>query len=271
MPDNFVYCLNTSTIRPVDLRRKIAIAVEAGYDGVELWIDDVDKDIAEGGKVEDIAKLLDDGGLDRPSMISLRGFYVAEPAKWKEALDECKRRIEIARALGIRRIVASPPKEKVDRSLAIDRYGKLLEVSVDMGVPASVEFLGFVDGINTLEEAWAICAGPGNPAATVTPDIWHLFRGGSKIETLSSIPADHISCFHWNDAPSEPPRVEQTDAHRVYPGDGIMPLAKIAALLREKPWNGALTLELFNPTYWKEDPLVVAKTGLQKMKESVAR
>jgi hypothetical protein len=30
-----------------------------------------------------------------------------------------------------------------------------------------------------------------------------------------------------------------------------------------------LSLELFNPTYWKQDPLAVAKAGLAKMKAAV--
>jgi hypothetical protein len=30
-----------------------------------------------------------------------------------------------------------------------------------------------------------------------------------------------------------------------------------------------LSLELFNPTYWKQDPLTVAKAGLAKMKAAV--
>jgi sugar phosphate isomerase/epimerase len=265
----FSFGLNTSTIRPVDARRKIEIAKEAGYDAVELWISDVDAYVADGGGVDDLAKLLDDLGLARPSMINLNGFYVADADAWTAAMDECKRRLELARSLGVERIVASPPREKVDRALAIDRYGKLLEVSVDFGVPASVEFLGFVDGISTLEEAWAICSGPGNPAATVTPDVFHIFRGGGKLEALDAVPADHISVFHWNDVPAAPPRLEQNDAHRVYPGDGVMPLKRIADDLRAKDWNGCLTLELFNPAYWKQDPLETARTGLNKMKRSV--
>jgi sugar phosphate isomerase/epimerase len=261
--------LNTSTIRPAGPREKIEITARAGYEAIEMWISDIDQYVRDGGTVADLRKLLDDLALARPSMIMLGGFYAADEGAFAQALEECKRRLQMAAELAIKRIVASPPREKVDRSLAIDRYGKLLEVSIGFGVPASVEFLGFVEGINTLEEAWAICAGPGNPAATVTPDVWHMFRGGTKLSTLDQVPADHISCFHWNDAPSEPERLEQNDSHRVYPGDGLMPLKEIADKLREKDWEGCLTLELFNPTYWKEDPLTVAKTGLAKMKASV--
>lgn len=268
MPD-FVYGLNTSTIRPASLLEKIQITRDAGYDAIELWINDVEDYVGKGGALADVAKALDDAELKRPSMISLRNWCEKDPRKFAQAIDVCKRQLDIAHDLGVERIVAGPPREVVLIPMAIDRYGELLEISIQHGVPASVEFLGFVDGINTLEVAWKICAGTGNASATVTPDVWHMFRGGSKIESLDPIPADHISCFHWNDAPREPERVKQTDADRVYPGDGVMDLAGIAQRLRKKDWFGCLSLELFNPNYWKEDLRKVARTGLERMKKSV--
>ena len=35
------FCLNTSTIKPQPLIRKIELAGQAGYDGIELWVNDV--------------------------------------------------------------------------------------------------------------------------------------------------------------------------------------------------------------------------------------
>lgn len=268
---NFTFGLNTSTIRPSSLMDKIRIAGEAGYDAIELWITDVEQYLEDGHPLNDVVKALDDQGLDRPSMITLRGWCDADDQRFDKAMEEARRRLDIARKLGIRRIVASPPREVVPLDVAIDRYSELLELSVNRGVPASVEFLGFVDGINNLETAWAICAGAARSEGTVTPDAWHMFRGGTKPETLDSIPADHISCFHWNDAPAEPPRAQQTDADRVHCGKGIMDLQGIADQLSAKPWNGCLTLELFNPTYWKQDPMEVARTGLALMKQSVGQ
>jgi len=267
---DFCFGLNTSTIRPAPLLDKIQIASEAGYDAIELWITDVEQYLGDGHPLGDVVKALDDSGLDRPSMISLRGWCDADEQRFQTAMEEARRRLDIAHKLGVRRIVASPPRGVVPLRMAVDRYGELLEMSVARGVPASVEFLGFVDGINTLGAAWAICSGAARPEGTVTPDIWHMFRGGTKPETLDTIPADHISCFHWNDAPREPPRTEQTDADRIHCGTGILDLKAVADQLRKKPWHGCLSLELFNPSYWKQDPLEVAKTGLAMMKRSVA-
>ncbi|MBX9788542.1 MAG: sugar phosphate isomerase/epimerase [Pirellulales bacterium] len=269
MPD-FSFCLNTSTIQPASLLDKIRIAGEAGYSGIELWINDVEGYLAEGHKVAEVRTALDDAGLARPSMISLRDWCTADEAKFAAAVDAAKRRLDLARELGVERIVAGPPGDDVPQALAVERYGQILDISIDRGVPASLEFLGFVKGINTLERAWAICGSVGNPAGTITPDVWHMFRGGSDFKVLDDIPVDHISCFHWNDAPREPTREQQTDADRVYPGDGILDLHALADTLREKSFTGALSLELFNRDYWKQDPLVVARTGLEKMRASVA-
>ena len=56
---------------------------------------------------------------------------------------------------------------------------------------------------------------------------------------------------------------------QIYPGDGVAPLKATLRDLRLAGFKGVLSLELFNPDYWKQDPLVVAKTGLAKMRAAV--
>jgi sugar phosphate isomerase/epimerase len=62
---------------------------------------------------------------------------------------------------------------------------------------------------------------------------------------------------------------EQTDSDRVYPGDGAAPLKQILLDLKAMGGTKVLSLELFNKNYWAEDALLVAKTGLEKMKKLV--
>ena len=50
------FCLNTSTIKPQPLLRKIELAGQAGYDGIELWINDLYEFIGRGGEVRDVEK-----------------------------------------------------------------------------------------------------------------------------------------------------------------------------------------------------------------------
>ncbi|MFN5950595.1 MAG: sugar phosphate isomerase/epimerase, partial [Pirellulaceae bacterium] len=70
--------------------------------------------------------------------------------------------------------------------------------------------------------------------------------------------------------PNSPARPQIQDADRVYPTDGVAPLKEILGTMRANGFRGALSLELFNRTYWAQDPRLVAKTGIEKMKQAVA-
>ena len=60
-------------------------------------------------------------------------------------------------------------------------------------------------------------------------------------------------------------RAEQTDAARVQPGDGILDFGQMISILKDAGYAGVISLELFNPSYWEEDPEEVARIGLEKM------
>jgi len=62
-----------------------------------------------------------------------------------------------------------------------------------------------------------------------------------------------FSICHFNDSPASPPQFEQSDGDRVYPGDGILPLAQMLRDLVSIGYKGYLSVELFNPTYWQQD------------------
>jgi len=79
-----------------------------------------------------------------------------------------------------------------------------------------------------------------------------------------------IDVIHMNDYPSSKPVSQQTDSDRVYPGDGAAPLKQILTDLKAMGGTKVLSLELFNKTYWGQDALTVAQTGLNKMKAVVS-
>jgi 2-keto-myo-inositol isomerase len=49
-----------------------------------------------------------------------------------------------------------------------------------------------------------------------------------------------------------------TDGHRLYPGDGVVPLQDILGAVRATGWDGVLSVELFREEYWRLNPLTVA-------------
>lgn len=266
------YCLNTSTIQgeKIPLEKQVEIASTAGYDGIELWLRDVQLFLDAGGKLAELRKQLDDSGLTVESAIAFAAWIVDDEAARTKGLEQAARDMEVVAALGGKRIAAPPagatqgPKLDLDR--AGERYRALLELGRQQGVVPMLEVWGFSTNLSRLAEVLHVCAAADHPDACVLPDVYHLYKGGSNFSDLALLAGPKIPVFHINDYPSEPERSRIQDADRVYPGDGIAPLPQIFTTLQGNGFAGVLSLELFNRTYWEQDPLEVARTGLAKMK-----
>ncbi len=265
-------CLNTSTIRPASLIDKITIAAETGYAAIELWNDDLTQFEAQGGNLQEIRNRLQNIGLKVPSVIALFDWMQSEGSNREAAISEVRRRMKQAAAVGAPSIVASPVPDipNLDVGLAAARYRDLLVLGKEVGVTPAMEFLGFFRNVFQLEQALAIVQQADHPDACVVLDPFHLYRGGSGFGGVKLLKNVKISICHFNDSPAAPPQFEQNDEDRVYPGDGILPLGRMLGDLRYIGYQGYLSVELFNPTYWKRDLKEVAKIGREKTQRIVA-
>lgn len=266
----FSLCLNTSTIRPAPLLRKVEVAAQAGFDGIEPWNDEIDEYVANGGSLRELRQSISDAGLSVPSLIALGGWAVTGEDAYRAAREECRRRMEQAVSLGCPLIVASPPAEVVDLAFASRRYADLLRLGREIGVRPAMEFLGFVAGIDTTAAAWAVACGTGDPEAGIVSDVFHMMRARRCIDDLLSLPGDRLLHFHINDVPANPPAAEQTDHDRVMPGQGMVDLPQVIKHLRAIGYRGWLSLELFNRELWQRDPLEVAREGRERLERLIA-
>ena len=270
------YCLNTSTINGEQLAvpDQIKIAAEAGYQGIELWLRDVDRFLESGGAVADLRRLLSDRGLTLESAIAFAPWIVDDETHRRQGLQQAEREMELVCALGGQRIAAPPAGAtqggKLNLDHAAERYAALLETGRRVGCRPMLEVWGFSENLSRLCEVLYVCAASGDPDACVLPDVYHLYKGGSNFSELGLLSGSRVPVFHMNDYPSTPPRQSIGDADRVYPTEGVAPLKEILSTLRETGFRGVLSLELFNRTYWARDPREVAKTGLSKMQQAVA-
>jgi 2-keto-myo-inositol isomerase len=262
----FRYCLNASTIRTTPVLQQIHVAAEAGYEAIELWHDHIDVHLNSGGNLAEIRRALDDSGLEVPTTIYLAGWFQPAGAEHAKALDEIRRRLEQSAAVGAEFAIAGPPPGKADRELGAKHYSELLELGKSFGVRPAFEYLGFVDDINSIDDAIDMIQRSGHPDATIVIDPFHCWRGGGSIESLQKLHANQIAISHFNDAPLVPDRRIQQDSDRVMPGDGAIDLKRYCELLTEIGYDRFLSLELFREDLWVRDPLEVAQQGLQKMK-----
>jgi 2-keto-myo-inositol isomerase len=279
----FGFCLNTSTIRdngkPRPLAELIDVTKKAGYGAIEPWILELDE-FKKKEKLSDAKKRIEDAGLVVPDAIGFAEWIVDDPARRKKGLEQAKRDMDLVQQIGGTRLAAPPvgatggtsqrddPKNSqnvLDLVAAADRYRALLELGKTMGITPIVELWGFSKNVSRLGQAVLIATESGVAGGGVLPDIYHLYKGGSDFNGLKMLAGQAVGIFHVNDYP-QIDRARIVDADRVYPGDGIAPLNDVFATLRQIGFNGFLSLELFNREYWKQDPHVVARTGLEKLK-----
>lgn len=269
------FCLNTSTIHGevIPIVEQIAIAQKAGYQAMEPWLRDVDKYVAQGGTLSDLKKRIADAGLTIESAIAFANWIVDDDSARKKGLEQARKEMDVVTAIGGIRI-AAPPAGATDGAMlnldkAAERYHALLEVGKAAGCVPQLEVWGFSKNLSKLSEVLYVASAANHPDACVLPDIYHLYKGGSEFHDLSLLSGRRIHVFHMNDYP-DIPRDKINDSDRVYPGDGIAPVTKILKMVMDSGFDGVLSLELFNRTYWQQDPNLVAAKGLEHMKRALA-
>lgn len=273
--DPFTYSLNTSTIRGQNLPivDEIAIAQRAGYNAIEPWINELETYVNGGGNLRDLGRRISDAGLRVESAIGFAPWIVDDDAERRRGVESFRRAMDMVVQIGGARLAAPPvgATERNDLNLlrAAERYRVICEVGQQIGCSPQMEVWGFSRSVSRLGEAALIAIEANHPRACILADVYHLHKGGSGFGGLKQLNGVSLQVFHMNDYPAMPGRADIRDEHRVYPGDGVAPLADILRDLRRIGFRGTLSLELFNRTYWRQDAFEVARTGLEKMRAVV--
>lgn len=270
---DFRYCLNTSTIsgQQLGLRKNIEIAAEAGYDSVELWVREIQEYVEDGNSLSGLLRLIRDSGLEVANAIGFAPWLSDDAETSKRGFEQIREEMEMLAAIGCKRIAAAPAGDfndpEIDLFEAGEKYRYLLDLGRETGVMPQLEFWGASRVLYHMGQVMKAAAAADDSDVCLLPDVYHMFRGGSGFNSLKMLQGNTIEVFHINDYPGDVPREEQTDAHRIYPGDGVAPMEEIFADLKTMGGVKHLSLELFNRSYWEKDALEVARTGLAKMKQ----
>jgi 2-keto-myo-inositol isomerase len=275
-PENaFVYCLNTSTVRgqKLPLVAELEIAAKVGYSAVEPWINEIADYQKKGGTLGDLKKRISDLGLSIEDAIGFAEWVVNDDARREKALEQAKRDMDMVAQIGGKRIAAPAAGAQnisdIPLAAIAERYRALLEIGDQTGIVPMIEVWGFSKTLTKLSDAVYAAVESKHPKACVLTDVYHMYKGGSDADSLRLLSAQCIQMIHINDYPANPERSKITDAHRVFPGEGVAPLPKILRDIRGMGGKCVLSLELFNPQYWKLDATVCARTGLEKVKAAV--
>ena len=258
--------LNASTIKPVPLLEKIRVAGEAGYHGIELWAVELYEHVGRGGEISDVEKALADHGLVVPCFIAVRNWGETSGWEYKLAMDEARRRFELAARLGAPLMVCTPPMERPGTSGLAQGYRDLLQIGRETGVRAVLEYISFFASLNQVADTVAVLDECGETDACLIIDAFHNWNSTTTFEDLRALAPDRIVHYHVNDAASGIPSGSQKDPDRVMIGDGVIDLRGELSILKEKGYDRWLSLELFNAEWWAKDPMETAKVGIERMR-----
>ncbi len=273
---SFKYCLNMSTIQGHKLGfiKELETASKAGFRSVEIWMPSLQTYLTNGGTAKEAKKRINDLGLTIENCIGFAAWIVDDESRRKKGIEQMKTEMDLLAQIGCKRTAAPPmgatETPGLDLKKAAERYRTILELGDTTGVVPHLELWGFSKNLSRISEVFYVALESGHPSAKVLLDVYHLYKGGSALETLHLVNPFAVEILHINDYPVQLPPSLITDADRIYPGDGVAPIKQIIKLLRKEGKPLVLSTEVFNKNYYAQDALLVAKTALAKMKKVTA-
>ncbi len=256
--------LNGATTGPADLVADLEAAREAGFGALELRDTKLKRYLQAGGSLATLRQMLEQAGVEPASINAVEHATPTTEADRQAVLEQCRTLCGWAQELGCPLVVAvAGPRGELRRHEAtertVDTLRAMAAIARPLGVRIGFEFLGF-EGISvrTLRQAREVVQAVGDPAVGMVLDTFHLYVGGSTLEMLQDLDVSQLFMVHLDDAEDGPPW-QLTDAQRLLPGDGVIPLARLVATLEDLGYRGVYSVELFRPEYWEWEPKRLAR------------
>lgn len=247
-------CIHTITTRPWSLKQAIDGYTRAGVPGITVW-----RQALEPYGAQAAGKMLTDSGLDIVSLCR-GGFFPGTTAGERQAaLDDNRRAIEEAAAVGAPLIVlvcgAVPGQPLAEsRKQIVDGIATVLPEAEAAGVRLGIEPLHpmYADSrsaINTMKQANDAVEAIGSPWVGVTVDVYHLWWD-PDLESEIARAGETIFSFHVCDWRT-PTRDLLND--RGLMGEGCIDIPRIRAWVESAGFDGSVEVEIFSDEYWAQD------------------
>jgi 2-keto-myo-inositol isomerase len=252
-----------ATTMTSDLETDIAVTARAGFKALEVWAAKMDRYLA-AHRLADLNALFVDHGVMPLALNSIEfiAFRGSEYAQVQARLHELGRS---AQAIGCPTVVVVPsplPDRNMPWSEVVAEYVNVLRDLSDIAglynIRLSFEFLGFGwCSVRTPRAAFEIIQKCDRNNVGMTVDAAHFYAGGGLLSELGQLDSERIFAFHLDDL-EDTPKEAISDATRLLPGLGVVPLNDICAQLQRIGYDGSCSIELFRPEYWNWAPQELA-------------
>ena len=256
---------NGATTMKADLATDIRAAAAAGFDYLEIWAAKLRAFLRQQSP-NDLKTLFDENKIKPLSINSIEHITFRDAPAYAKIKAECEELSAIAAAIECPYVVVVPgklPPELTSSSDIIEESVRVLRelasIAERHGIALAFEFLGQKDcSVQKLDLADEIVQNVNRRNIGLVIDSFHFYTGGSTIRMIEALDAKRLFIFHIDDA-EKMPREQLTDAHRLLPGLGILPLKEIIAAFRRIGYDANASVEIFRPEYWDRDPFALAR------------
>ncbi|MGH3393178.1 MAG: bifunctional sugar phosphate isomerase/epimerase/4-hydroxyphenylpyruvate dioxygenase family protein [Streptosporangiaceae bacterium] len=248
------------------LEDKLSAAARAGFDGVEIFENDL---IACPLSPSDIRLLAADLGLEILLYQPFRDFETTLPDRLAASLRRAERKFAVMTALGAGTLLVcssvSPGAADDDASTA-DQLRQLAERASAHGLRVAFEALAWGRHISSYARAWHVVSRADHPHLGLCLDSFHIMSLGHDCGPIRDIPGDKIFFLQLADAP-----LLRMDAlpwsrhYRCFPGQGGFDLTGFMASVLAAGYLGPWSLEVFNDVFRQADADRTARDGMRSL------
>ncbi|MFF7790674.1 TIM barrel protein [Streptomyces sp. NPDC007991] len=260
------------------LTGKLTAAARAGFDGVEIFENDL---LASPLTPEEIRARCGDLGLSIDLYQPMRDIEAVPEDEFARNLRRARHKFELMRRLGADMVLVCSsvsPQALDDDALAAEQLSRLADLARDHGIRVAYEALAWGRHVSTYDHAWRIVESADHPALGTCLDSFHILSRGSEpkdLEGIAAIPGEKVFFLQLADAPLLAMDVLQWSRHyRCFPGQGGFDVAGLLRHVLRTGYDGPLSLEVFNDVFRQAEagPTAVdARRSLLVLQETVGR
>ncbi|MFC5212960.1 bifunctional sugar phosphate isomerase/epimerase/4-hydroxyphenylpyruvate dioxygenase family protein [Streptomyces coerulescens] len=232
------------------LTEKLTAASRAGFDGVEIFENDL---LASPLSPEEVRARCADLGLSIDLYQPMRDIEAVPAEEFARNLRRARHKFELMRRLGADTVLVCSsvhPLAVDDDSLAARHLSQLADLAQESGVRVAYEALAWGRHVNTYTHAWSIVEAADHPALGTCLDSFHILSRGSDPKGVADIPGEKIFFLQLADAPLLAMDVLQWSRHyRCFPGQGGFDVAGLVRQVLRTGYDGPLSLEVFNDVF----------------------
>jgi 4-hydroxyphenylpyruvate dioxygenase len=243
---------------------KLKAAADAGYDGVEIFENDL---TYFDGSPEGVRALAASLGLQIIALQPFRDFEgLPEPLRGR-AFDRARRKLELMERLGtsLLLVCSSISPDAIDDMgrVAADLHD-LGELARAHGVTVGFEALCWGRHINDYRQAWEAVRRADHPNVGLILDTFHALARKCPIEPIADIPPERIVLVQTADAPAIEMDLLFLSRHfRCFPGQGDLPVVAMMRQLREIGYRGPISHEIFSDDFRAGSAQQTAADGMR--------